>query len=218
MATLLYRAARRLLQGAFWCMGGLQTLGAENMPPDGPLIVACNHASYLDPMLMGAAFTRDFHFMARRTLFDNPLFGWLIRQTQAFPLDRGGDSRDALRQFGALLAQNRAVLLFPEGTRTRTGRLGEVKPGVGLIAVRSNAPVLPVYIWGSFQSWPRGRGLPRPHRFKCVAGPLITPQPDASRKEEQARITALVDSELHRLEGIAWHGENKSELEPQDKE
>ena len=192
MATLLYRAARRLLQGAFWCMGGLQTLGAENMPPDGPLIVACNHASYLDPMLMGAAFTRDFHFLARRTLFDNPLFGWLIRQTQAFPLDRGGDSRDALRQFGALLAQNRAVLLFPEGTRTRNGEVGKFKKTFAILAKELGVKIVPVRIDGAYDAWPRTRMFPRCRKVAVTYLPAIEPQGSETYDQLAERVRQAV--------------------------
>lgn len=182
--------------------------GRENVPPEGSLIVACSHASYLDPMILGAAFDRPLHFMARRTLFDVPGFSWLIRQNFAFPLDRDGDSRDALRAFGALLEKGRAVVMFPEGTRSDTGALGQIKQGVGMLSVRNGAPVLPVYIWGSHQSWPRGRTLPRPHRLKTYIGPVITPSTDkALRKREQTRVTEEVGAALAAMERAAWKGE-----------
>lgn len=190
-------------------MGGLEVHGQENVPVDGPLIVACNHASHLDPMILGAAFDRDLHFMARRTLFDVPGFCWLIRQNQAFPLNRDGDSREALRAFGERLDKGCAVVMFPEGTRSPDGILQEMKPGVGMLAVRNLAPVLPVYNWGSFQSWSRGRRFPRRHHLKTLMGPVIVPNPDKSvRKQEQERITREVGEALRRLEQKAWEGEN----------
>ena len=190
-------------------MGGMEVHGQENVPMEGPLIVASNHASHLDPMIMGAAFKRDLHFMARRTLFDVPGFCWLITQNQAFPLNRDGDSRDALRAFGERLDMGNAVVMFPEGTRSPDGVLGEMKPGIGMLAVRNLAPVLPVYIWGSFQGWPRGRKYPRRHHLKVMMGPLITPSPDKSlRKEEQKRVTREVGEAIGRLERAAWEGEN----------
>ena len=191
-------------------MGGLEVHGQENVPADGPLIVACSHASHLDPMILGAAFTkRDLHFMARRTLFDVPGFCWLIRQNQAFPLNRDGDSREALRAFGERLDKGCAVVMFPEGTRSPDGILQEMKPGVGMLAVRNLAPILPVYNWGSYQSWPRGRRFPRRHHLKTLMGPVIVPNPDKSvRKHEQERITREVGEALRRLERQAWEGEN----------
>lgn len=182
--------------------------GRENMPMQGPLIVACNHASHLDPMILGAAFQRPLQFLARRTLFDVPGFSWLIRHNNAFPLDRDGDSRDALRVFGDRLEQGHAVVMFPEGTRSPDGVLGEVKPGVGMLSVRNVAPVLPVFIWGSFLSWPRGRSWPRPHRLKTYMGKLIVPSADKTlRKQEQLRVNREVGEALAEMERLAWRDE-----------
>lgn len=200
--------SRLFLRVAFTLTGGLEVHGQDNVPVDGPLIVACNHASHLDPMILGAAFKRDLHFMARRTLFNVPGFAWLIRQNQAFPLNRDGDSRDAIRVFGERLDMGNAVVMFPEGTRSPDGLLQEMKQGVGMLAVRNVSPILPVYIWGSFQGWPRGRKLPRPHHLKTLMGPVITPSSDKSiRKQEQQRILCEVDDALHALERRAWEGE-----------
>lgn len=210
MGLFCYKLTRVSLRILYRLTGGLEVSGGENTPPEGPLIVASNHASFWDPMIMGAAFDRPLHFMARKTLFDVPIFGFLIRQTLAFPLNREGDSREAIRAFGTLLDKGSAVLIFPEGTRSPDGALGEIKSGVGMIAVRNQAPVLPVYIWGSHQSWPRGRTFPRPHRFKVVIGPVIAAaDANADRKEEQKRILSEVDQALHRLEAEAWKGEGE---------
>lgn len=212
MPTFVYRCSRLFLRCAFWVTGGLEVHGQDNVPMEGPVIVACNHSSHLDPMILGATFNRDLHFMARRTLFDVPGFCWLITQNQAFPLNREGDSRDALRSFGERLDKGYAVVMFPEGTRSEDGALGEMKPGVGMLAVRNLAPVVPVYIWGSHQAWPRKRKFPRPHHLKAYIGPAIVPSPDKSkRKEEQVRITAEVGSSLRRLERLAWEGETVPE-------
>ena len=208
MGIAVYSFTRWVLRRLYSLTGGLEVRGRENTPPEGPLIVASNHASFWDPMLLGAAFDRPLNFMARKTLFDTPVFGWMIRQMLAFPLNREGDSREAIRAFGALLEKSNAVLLFPEGTRTRDGALGEIKSGVGMIAARYRAPVLPVYIWGSFQSWPRGKTFPKRHRFKVVIGPVIAAaSADADRKDELRRITSEVGQSLERLESDAWTGE-----------
>lgn len=209
MGLFVYRCSQAFLRCAFRVMGGLEVRGQENVPASGPLIVACNHASHLDPMILGAAFDRDLHFMARRTLFDVPGFAWLIRQNQAFPLDREGDSRDALRAFGERLDKGCAVVMFPEGTRTHDGAVAAMKPGVGMLAVRNRAPVVPVYVWGSFQAWPRGRSFPRRHRLKTLIAPAIVPSDDkALRKQEQRRVTDEVERALWRMEREAWEGES----------
>jgi 1-acyl-sn-glycerol-3-phosphate acyltransferase len=208
MGTTVYMTSRFILRVAFRLGGGLEVHGLENVPPRGPLIVACNHASHLDPMILGAAFDRELHFMARRTLFDVPGFAWLIRNNNAFPLDRDGDSREALRVFGERLDTGTAVVMFPEGTRSPNGALQEMKPGIGMLAVRNHAPVVPAYIWGSYQSWPKGGSFPRPHHLKVYIDPVLTPSPDKSvRKEEQRRITEGVGEALKRLERLAWEGE-----------
>ena len=204
MGERFYRFSRWCVRRLFNCLGGLETRGGALVPPEGPLIVASNHASFLDPMLLGAALNRSLHFMARRTLFDAPVFGWAIRQAQAFPLDRGGDSREAIRAFGSLLEIGSAVVMFPEGTRTSDGATGEMRSGVGMLAVRNRSPVLPAYIWGSFQSWPRGRSLPRRHRFKVLLGRPVFPDAGGERKSEQLRVTGEVGRAIFDLERTAW--------------
>ncbi len=208
MGLAVYKTSRAILRCLFSLGGGLTVRGQENVPADGPVIVAANHASHLDPMILGAAFVRPLHFMARRTLFDIPGFAQLIRWNNAFPLDRGGDSREALRVFGERLEAGNAVVMFPEGTRSPDGALGEIKPGVGMLAVRNAAPVVPAYIWGSYLSWPRGRTFPRPHRLKVDIAPAIIPSADkAVRKDEQRRVTLEVETALAAMERRAWEGE-----------
>lgn len=208
--TLSYRLHWRMARLALWTLGGCDMRGVEKVPGEGPLIVASNHASYMDPPIVGCCIPRPIAYMARKTLFDNWLFAAWIRSLNAFPLDREGDSREAMRRGCERLAEEWALLVFPEGTRTMTGKLGEVRGGVGMLAVRSGAPVLPVYVWGAYQSWPKGKKLPSRHRFKFLVGDVIAVQGDlkgAKRKAEQERIRAEVDRQLHTLEAEAWDGE-----------
>lgn len=208
MAHVLYKIARWSLRRLFSVWGGLEVKGREKAPPEGSLIVVSNHASYWDPMVLGPALDRPLHYMARKTLFDKPVFGWLIRQVNAFPLNREGDSREALRAFGELLAQGEAVVLFPEGTRSKDGSLGEIKTGVGMLAVRNQAKVLPGYIWGTYQSWPRGQKYPKRHHLKAFFGDPIEPMLEGEpRKDAQLRVTQEVENAFKRLETEAWAGE-----------
>lgn len=208
MSQLVYTGSRTFLRCAFWLGGGLTVYGREHVPGEGRLIVACNHASHLDPMILGAAFDRPLHFMARRTLFDVPVFRWLIHHNNAFPLDREGDSREALRVFGERLEMGNAVVMFPEGTRSPDGALQEMKLGLGMLAVRNNAPVLPVYNWGSYQAWPRRAKFPRPHRLKTYIGEVIVPDvAGRGKKEEQRRVTEETARALGNMERLAWEGE-----------
>lgn len=172
-AGLLYRIGwllgRLMLLG--FCRG--RVTGAEHLPAAGPALLACNHASYLDPLFVGSATRRPLTFLGRVTLFEHRLFGAVIRRTNAIPLDRDGGGPAGLRTVLGALGQGRAVLLFPEGTRTRDGRLQPVRPGIGLIALKSPAPVVPVWLEGTFQVWGRHRGWPRPARVEVRFGPPV---------------------------------------------
>ena len=137
-------------------------LGHRHIPATGPLLVVANHQSHLDPPAIGMAFrTRHLSFLARDSLFAVPLLGTLIRSLNSTPVARGTSDTAAIRTTLALLAQGRAVLVFPEGTRSLDGSLGEFKRGVWLLLSRARCPVLPVAISGSLGAWPRSRVLPR---------------------------------------------------------
>lgn len=208
--TAFYELHWHVARAALWLLGGCEVRGTGKVPLEGPLIIASNHASYMDPPAIGCCIPRPVGYMARETLFDNPLFGAWIRSLNAFPVDRDGDSRQAIRQACERLAEGWALLVFPEGTRTVTGHLQEVRGGAGMLAARSGAPVLPVYLWGSYQSWPRGRSFPSRHRFKFLVGDVISVSKGlkgAERKKEQVRIQSAVDEALHGLEHEAWKGE-----------
>ncbi|MFN0067158.1 MAG: lysophospholipid acyltransferase family protein [Limisphaerales bacterium] len=154
-----------------FCRG--RVTGVEHLPKAGPALLACNHASYLDPIFVGSATWRPLTYLGRATLFEHRLFGAVIRSTNSIPLDRDGGGPAGLRTVLNALAQGRAVVLFPEGTRTRDGRLQPVRPGVGLIALKSAAPVVPVWLEGTFQVWGRDRRVPRPARVEIRFGPPV---------------------------------------------
>ncbi len=123
--------------------------GAEFIPKRGGVIIASNHVAYVDPPFVGAASSRELHYLAKRELFDNGLFGWLIRKYNAFPVIRGSFDRKAISQAAETLRGNKALLLFPEGTRSRDGDFLEPKLGVGKIALEAGVPVVPAYIANS---------------------------------------------------------------------
>ncbi len=130
--------------------GGVDVQGMHNVPPDGPLIVASNHRSYLDPMILASFLPRRVYHMAKRELFRNPLFAKLITYYGAFPVDREGTARaSTFRMARTLLGLNGVVVIFPEGGIVDSTTEVEVKEGVATLAAMSRAPVLPVYIAGS---------------------------------------------------------------------
>jgi len=140
--------------------GGLTILGLENVPLEGPLIVAPNHVSELDPPAIACTIPRKIAFMSKEELFRNRLLGGLIRSLNAFPVRRGEGDTEAIRKTLAKLAEGEAVLVFPEGTRGDGVTMGPITRGVGMLAKRSGAPVLPVGIAGTHRKFPRGKSVP----------------------------------------------------------
>lgn len=128
---------------------GMKIEGLEHIPAAGPVIVISNHLHNADPFLVSVACTRPIHYMAKKELMDVPIIGRLIRYGGGFPVDRGKADRQAIKIAGEHLTQGIAVGMFPEGTRSISRKIERVLPGAGLIALRGNAPILPVAIVGS---------------------------------------------------------------------
>jgi len=160
----------------------------------GGLLIASNHQSYLDPVLVGMALERPIHYLARRELFRVPGFGTLIKALGAHPVKRGHADAGALRTAMDLLRRGEALLVFPEGTRTRDGQLGEFRPGVGALAVRCGVPVLPVCIEGAYRCWPRSRLLPRPARVAVAYGEIIE-----TKDRDGREVTEAIAEHIGRL-------------------
>ena len=153
----------------------LEIVSPGLVPATGPVLIVSNHVSVLDPPFVGASAPRPLFFMAKEELFRIPLLGRLIRALNARPVRRDGSDTRALKAALAQLEEGRALLVFPEGTRGEEGQpLREGKAGVGMLAVLSGAPVVPVYVSGTGAALPRGRSLPRPTRVRVTFGPPLT--------------------------------------------
>jgi len=148
----------------------LRTEGRGNMPAAGPVLVVANHQSYLDPLLVGLAVHRHLCYLSRKTLFHNPVFARLIRSFNAVPIDQEGVGKEGIKTTLRQLNLGQAVVIFPEGERTETGVMSEMRPGVHLLIRRAEAPVLPVGIAGAFEAWPRTRAYPLPAPLFLPAG------------------------------------------------
>jgi len=159
------------------------------------LLIASNHQSFLDPVLVGMSLARPISYLARRDLFRIRGFNALLRAVGTHPVRRGAVDSAALRTMRRLLAGGEAILIFPEGTRTPDGSLGRFKPGVASLAIRHGVPVLPVCIEGAFACWPRTRALPRPGRVAVAYGRLLDP---AGKAPDE--LTQLVHDEIERLQ------------------
>src|SRR5579859_8111128 len=135
----------------------------ERVPTTGAVILASNHASFLDPPLVGSGVKRDINYLARKSLFEKPVVGWILRKVNAVPVDRDGGGAAALKAIMDRLHDGGAIILFPEGTRTRDRKFQPARSGIGLTVIKSEAPVIPVRVFGTYQAWGRHIKFPRPH-------------------------------------------------------
>ena len=142
----------------------------ERVSSSGPVILASNHASLLDPPLVGAGLHRDINYLARESLFRFPGVGALLRSWNSVPVDRDGGGAAGLRAILNRLFDGGAIILFPEGTRTRDGRLQPARSGIGLTVIKSDAPVVPVRVFGTYEACGRHMRFPRPRRVAVKYG------------------------------------------------
>lgn len=177
---MIYRVTWSLIRSLFRLLWDYTVRGAENVPAEGPVILAANHVSYLDPPVVGCGIWRPAHFMAKEELFRNPVFGRYIRALYAFPVRRGAGDRAALKHSLEVLERGEALVLFPEGTRSPTGELQEPEMGVGLIACRTGAPVVPVYIEGTRDAMAGGKI--RRARIRVTYGRPLWFRPEGEKK------------------------------------
>ena len=144
-----YSVARFLVSGCFRVATGWEVTGRERIPRSGGLVIASNHISFWDPPLVGAALPRECHFLAKEELFATPLLGPLIRSLNAIPIRRGLADLSGMSRAIETLKRGEALLMFPEGSRMRDGELHPARPGVGMMAVNADVPILPCFISGS---------------------------------------------------------------------
>jgi 1-acyl-sn-glycerol-3-phosphate acyltransferase len=155
-----------------WFRG--EVAGLENFPTDGPFLIASNHASHLDPPLVGCHVPRQMRFFARKNLWKIRLLAWWLDQVETIPVERDSGDVGAIKRVLQALKENRAVVLFPEGTRSPDGLLHKPKPGVGLMACKTGVPVVPCRIFGSFDAFAKGSTIPRlGTSISVVFGPPI---------------------------------------------
>ena len=161
--NLSYRIGWSLFRVVFATYFRWRVCNPERVPLSGPVILASNHASILDPPLVGSALPRGINYLARESLFRFPGIGALLRSWSAVPVDRDGAGAKGLKAILNRLLAGGGIILFPEGTRTRDGALLPARSGIGLIVVKSTAPVIPVRVFGTFAAYGRDLKIPRPY-------------------------------------------------------
>lgn len=142
----------------------------ERVPRTGPVILAANHASFLDPPLVGSALPRPINYLARESLFRFPVVGAILRSWNAVPVDREGGGAKGLKMILDRLLTGGGIILFPEGTRTHDGKLQAARSGIGLTVIKSSAPVVPVRVFGTYEAYGRHVKIPRPTRVAVKYG------------------------------------------------
>jgi 1-acyl-sn-glycerol-3-phosphate acyltransferase len=159
---MLFSIARLIIYPLFRVLFSVEHHGVENVPEEGAVIIAGNHPSYLDPVLIVFPIRRKIRFMAWDALFKIPLLGWIIKSAGAFPVDlRKGRGEAAYRQALRVLESGEALGVFPEGQRSDQAAMGDLRGGVARLAVETGAPIVPVTIGGATRAWPKWKLLPR---------------------------------------------------------
>lgn len=168
--NLSYRIGQFVFRAIFATYFRWRVFGAENVPLKGGVILAGNHASFLDPPLIGCGLNRTISFLARESLFRFPGMGALLRSWSVVPVDRDGGGARGLKNIMDRLLGGSGIVLFPEGTRTKDGRLQSARSGIGLTVIKSTAPVVPVRVFGTFEAYGRNHKFPRPRRIAVKYG------------------------------------------------
>ena len=173
----------------------------EPLPSAGGVLVLSTHQSHLDPLVLGLATNRRLSSMARSSLYRFKPFGFVITALDAVPIDRAGSAVAAMKVVIKRLQDGAAVIIFPEGTRTHDGRMGEIKSGFAILAKKARVPIAPVAIVGAYECWPRSRLFPRPGRIRVEFGRVLSVDEVAALDEQ-----TLVAECTRRLEALDARG------------
>lgn len=168
--TASYMAGWLFFRAVFACYFRWRVFNPERVPLEGPVILASNHASYIDPPLVGAGVRRQINFLARETIFHVPVLAAILRSWEVVPVDRDGGTGRGLKMILSRLEKGGAIILFPEGTRSRNGELNPARSGIGLAVIKSTAPVVPSRVFGTHQALGPHMVLPRPRRVSVKYG------------------------------------------------
>jgi len=168
--SFLWRTLQAVARIFTSLMFDLKVYGIENVPQTGPALLLANHQSYLDPILVAVRLRRPVSFFAKSELFENPYFGWLIRSLHAFPVRLGAGDIGAVRELIQRLEEGHVMNVYPEGTRSDDGQIGEIQRGIALVLRKAHVPVIPVVIDGSFEAWPRDSKLFHAHPIRVLYG------------------------------------------------
>lgn len=179
-------------------MFDLKVYGRDNVPDEGGALMVSNHQSFLDPALLGVQLRRPMSYLAKSELWNNPVFGWLITNLNAFPVRQGAGDKGAITETINRLREGHLLNIYPEGSRTEDGALLPIQRGVALVIRKAKVPVIPAVIDGSFYAWPKGQLLPGRHPIRVLIGKPVR-MDDMDSKEILAQIERLFREMLAEL-------------------
>ena len=179
----------------------LEIFGLENIPKEGGFIMASNHASYLDPPVLGAASSRRVRFMAREGLFKIPLFRTFIK-VFSFPIKRDKPQPSTIKEAVRRLRHGQMIVIFPEGSRSSDGNLLDAKRGLSVIAALGKIPVVPTYIKGTEKALPVGKKFLRPSKISVIFGTPLAMDENENEKQFQERVNKTIIKEIENLKGV----------------
>jgi 1-acyl-sn-glycerol-3-phosphate acyltransferase len=191
-----YRICWIIIRSFLFLYCRLRINGRENIPSDGGVIIASNHIAAGDPPFVGSSLGREAYFLAKKELFRNPLLRTLIRNLNAIPVNRGVFDRNALLRSEEILRKGFGLILFPEGTRSKTGELGQGKPGIGMLARHAMVSIVPAYVENSdhFLRLPfSGK------RLVITFGEPITPEWLSGTPDDKNGYRAIVAEVMERI-------------------
>ncbi|MDQ0244261.1 1-acyl-sn-glycerol-3-phosphate acyltransferase [Bacillus fengqiuensis] len=188
--AVIYTIAKNVCRAVLGPLYRIEVHGTEHIPKEGAVLLCSNHISNLDPPVVGMMFPRPVAFMAKEELFKAPIIKYLVPHLKAFPVKRGMSDRDALRKALAILKEGEVLGLFPEGTRSKDGTLGEGLAGAGFFALRSKAVVIPCAIIGPYQPF---------KKLKVVYGPPLDMEKYRQEKVSAEEATAVIMREIGKM-------------------
>ncbi len=201
MILPFYRLAQAVLYIGYKILFRFKVYGIENLPKDSRgVIIASNHASFLDPPLVGVALKRPVAFLAKDYLFKVFLLGTLIRWLGSLPIKSGKDDFRSMRELLRALKSGKQVLIFPEGTRSKDGKLQPVEGGVGFLAIKSECYVVPTFIQGTYEAFPKGAKFLRPHPVKIYFGKPFIPALDQQLLASQNAYLAVSEKIMSEIQ------------------
>ncbi len=201
---ILYYIFKGILKAFYTIFFRYEKRGTENIPSSGGVIIASNHLSYLDPPLIGISIKKRPLFIAKGSLFRNPAIGWFVK-LYSLPVDRDNPKPSTMKEALKALRAGKAVIIFPEGTRSHDGSIREGKKGVGALAALSKAPVVPALIEGTDKALPVGAKFFKPAKVRVTFGRPIYYNKEEKNKEIQEKISEEVMDRIRELkEEAAW--------------